>query len=100
MGTVGVAIDVTQERVYERDLLQKNQTLENMFTAMDCGVLTHTLDGTRVIGVNQAALDILGYESEEDLLAHGFDMVADSVVDDDKRCCARSSPRSSRRAIA
>lgn len=84
MGTVGVAIDVTQERAYERDLLQKNQTLENMFTAMDCGVLTHTLDGTRVIGVNQAALDILGYESEEDLLAHGFDMVADSVVDSDK----------------
>ncbi len=84
MGTVGVAIDVTQERAYERDLLQKNQTLENMFTAMDCGVLTHTLDGTRVIGVNRAALDILGYESEEDLLAHGFDMVADSVVDSDK----------------
>lgn len=84
MGTVGVAIDVTQERAYERDLLQKNQTLENMFTAMDCGVLTHTLDGTRVIGVNQAALDILGYESEEDLLAHGFDMVADSVIESDK----------------
>ena len=84
MGTVGVAIDVTQERAYERDLLQKNQTLESIFRAMECGVLTHSLDGTRVIGVNQAALSILGYESEEDLLAHGFDMVADSVVDEDK----------------
>ena len=85
MGTVGVAIDITQERAYEHDLLQKNQALENMFMAMDCGVLTHTLDGSRVIGVNQAALDILGYESEESLLAHGFDMVADSVFDDDKK---------------
>lgn len=84
MGTVGVAIDVTQERAYERDLIQKNETLETMFTAMDCGVLTHSLDGSRVMGVNQAALDILGYESEEDLVAHGFDMVADSVIDEDK----------------
>ena len=28
MGTVGVAIDVTQERAYEREILSKNQTLE------------------------------------------------------------------------
>lgn len=84
MGTVGVAIDITQERAYERDLLQKNQTLESIFKALDCGVLTHSLDGSRVIGVNQAALSILGYESEEELIAHGFDMVADSVVDEDK----------------
>lgn len=84
MGTVGVAIDVTQERAYERDLLQKNQTLETMFKAMDCGVLTHSIDGSRVIGVNQAALAILGYESEEELLAHGFDMVASSVIDEDR----------------
>lgn len=84
MGTVGVAIDITQERAYERDLLQKNHTLETIFMAMDCGVLTHSFDGTRVIGVNQAALTILGYESEEDLIAHGFNMVADSVLDEDK----------------
>lgn len=84
MGTVGVAIDITQERAYEQDLLQKNHTLETIFMAMDCGVLTHSFDGTRVIGVNQAALAILGYESEEDLLAHGFNMIADSVLDEDK----------------
>ena len=32
MGTVGVAIDVTQERVYEQEIVQKNQTLEKIFT--------------------------------------------------------------------
>lgn len=84
MGTVGVAIDATQERAYENDLVQKNQTLETIFTAMECGVLTHSLDGTRVVGVNKAALDILGYSSEDDMLSHGFEMIASSVVDEDK----------------
>ena len=84
MGTVGVAIDITQERAYEQDLLQKNYTLEAMFKAMDCGVLTHSIDGSRVIGVNQAALAILGYDTEEELIAHGFDMVAESVLEEDK----------------
>ncbi len=38
MGTVGVAIDVTQERVYEQEIVQKNQTLEKIFTTIDCGI--------------------------------------------------------------
>lgn len=83
MGTVGVAIDVTQERAYERNLIEKNQTLETIFTSMECGVLTHSLDGTRVLGINQAALSILGYDSVEDMLDHGFDMFAASVEAED-----------------
>ena len=39
MGTVGVAIDVTQERAYEQEIVQKNHTLETIFTTMDCGVI-------------------------------------------------------------
>ncbi len=84
MGTVGVAIDITQERAYEQDLIEKNQTLETIFTAMDCGVLTHSIDGSRVVGVNQAALNILGYSSVDDMMGHGFDMIASSVLDEDK----------------
>lgn len=57
--------------------------METIFTTMDCGVITHSLDGTRLLGINQAALDILGYDSAEDLMAAGFDMVAPSVVDED-----------------
>lgn len=34
MGTVGVAIDVTQERAYEQELVKKNQTLETIFTTI------------------------------------------------------------------
>ncbi len=84
MGTVGVAIDVTQERAYEQELTQKNQTLEMLFTTMDCGVMCHTMDGMRIISINRAALNILGYGSTEEMYQAGFDMVAASVVDEDK----------------
>ncbi|MCM1154105.1 MAG: ATP-binding protein [Roseburia sp.] len=92
MGTVGVAIDVTQERAYAQALVRKNQTLEKIFTTIDCGMMRHTLDGAHVISINRAALKILGYDSQEELEAAGFDLVADSVVEEDKerlRACIR-----------
>ena len=84
MGTVGVAIDVTQERSYAKELIDKNHALEAMFTALDCGVICHSLDGSRIISINSAALRLLDYESLEELTACGFDMVASSVVEEDK----------------
>ncbi len=84
MGTVGVAVDVTQERAYEQDILKKNRILETIFTTLDGGVITHTLDGRRILSINKAALKILGYETLEELEASGFDMVAASVLDEDK----------------
>ncbi|MCI8648190.1 MAG: response regulator [Firmicutes bacterium] len=84
MGTVGVAIDITQERAYEQEIVQKNHTLETIFTTMDCGILCHSVDGSRILKINQAALKILGYESQEELEERGFNMVADSVVAEDK----------------
>lgn len=84
MGTVGVAIDVTQERAYEQEIVQKNRTLETIFTTMDCGILCHSVDGRRILSVNRAALKILGYASQEELMEEGFSMVAASVVDEDK----------------
>ena len=85
MGTVGVGIDVTQERVYKEELVEKNQMLEMIFTTMDCGVMCHSIDGSRILSVNRAALRVLGYESEAELVADGFDMVANSVVEEDKQ---------------
>lgn len=85
MGTVGVAIDVTRERIYEQEIIQKNQTLEKIFTSIDCGVMLHTLDGKLVVNVNRAALTILGYETQEELMADGFDLVAGTVLEEDKQ---------------
>ncbi len=84
MGTVGVAIDVTQERAYEKEIVDKNHMLEMLFTTMDCGVMCHTLDGTRIVSINRAALRILGYETAEEMMADGFDTVASSVLEEDR----------------
>ncbi|MCI8550684.1 MAG: response regulator [Lachnospiraceae bacterium] len=90
MGTVGVAIDVTQERAYEQEIIQKNRTLETIFTTMECGVMCHTTDGARILSINRAALKILGYESQEEMMAEGFDMVAQSVMEEDKETLRKS----------
>ena len=84
MGTVGVAIDVTREQKYAQELLQRSQTLEAIFTSMDCGIMCHSLDGSRITRINGAALRILGYESQEELMAAGFDMMASSVLEEDR----------------
>lgn len=84
MGTVGVAIDVTQERAYEQEIMQKNRTLETIFNNIDCGVMYHSVDGSKIISVNQAALDILGYDSMDEMAENGFDMIASSVVEEDR----------------
>ncbi len=51
MGTVGVAIDVTQERAYEQEIIQKNRTLETIFNNIECGVMYHSVDGSKIISV-------------------------------------------------
>ncbi len=84
MGTVGVAIDITQERAYAEELEMKSRTLETLFTSLECGVMVHTLDGSQVLSINPAALEILGYSSREDMMAGGFHMMADSVLEEDK----------------
>ncbi len=84
MGTVGVAIDITRERSYEQELLQKNRILETIFTTMDCGIMCHSLDGSQVLSINQAALNILGYDSLDNMMADGFDTVAASVLEEDR----------------
>ena len=84
MGTVGVGIDVTKERAYEEELRRENHALETLFTTMDCGVLCHSLDGRRILSVNRAALEILGYQTQEDLSKSGFETIATSVVEEDR----------------
>ncbi|MCI8799947.1 MAG: response regulator [Lachnospiraceae bacterium] len=90
MGTVGVAIDVTQERAYEEEIVQKNRTLEALFTTIDCGVICHTMDGSRILSINRAALQILGYRTQEELMEEGFDMIASSVLEEDREALQES----------
>ncbi len=84
MGTVGMGVDITRERKFEQEVTKKNATLEKIFTSIDCGVMTHSIDGEEVYSANAAALRILGYSSVDEMLAKGFNFVADSVMDEDK----------------
>ncbi|MCH5193600.1 MAG: response regulator [Oscillospiraceae bacterium] len=84
MGTVGIGVDITREREFEQEMMKKSRSLEKVFTSLDCGVLCHSLDGRRIIRINNAALRILGYESRQELEEVGFNMVAASVLDEDK----------------
>lgn len=84
MGTVGIAIDITKTHAYEQEIIKKNKTLETIFTTLDCGIICHSIDGSHIISINAAALKILGYESQEELMDSGFKTVAMSVMDEDK----------------
>jgi len=96
MGTVGVGIDVTQERAYENEIQLKNHTLETIFTTMDCGIICHSVDGSRILSINRAALEILDYHSQQEMMDDGFYTVANTVLDEDKprlRECIQSLVR-------
>ena len=84
MGTVGVGIDVTKERAYEQEIVTKNRNHETILATIDCGVMRHTLDDARILDINRAALRILGYETLEEMMADGFDLIASTVMDEDK----------------
>ena len=84
MGTVGIGIDITRERAFEEEIIHRNRTLEKVLTSIDCGVLCHSVDGKKIISVNDAALRILGYNSAEEMFKAGFDMIAKSVFEEDK----------------
>ncbi|MDE6421354.1 MAG: response regulator, partial [Lachnospiraceae bacterium] len=84
IGAVGVALDVPQERAYEKEIMDKNRALETIFATLDCGVMRHTVDGSRILSVNKAALKILGYETQEELIADGFHLIASTVVKQDR----------------
>lgn len=85
MGTVGVAIDVTKERAYEQEIINKNRDLETLLTTTDCGIMRHSLNDSRILNINTAALKILGYATKEELIADGFNLISPSVLDEDKQ---------------
>ncbi len=84
MGTIGLGIDVTKEQAYEREIIEKTRTLEMLFSTMDCGVMCHSVDGLQILSINQAALRLLGYETQEEMIADGFRLIAQTVADEDK----------------
>ncbi len=63
---------------------KQSHVLEAFFSTTDCGMMRHTVSGSQVLSINRAALTILGYDSQEELMAAGFDLIATSVMEEDK----------------
>jgi len=59
--------------------------LRKIIDSIPCGVLQYRMKDYKIITINQATLKILGYSSLEELEADGFDGVAKTVVDEDKK---------------
>ncbi|MDE6727998.1 MAG: response regulator [Oscillospiraceae bacterium] len=85
MGTVGFALDITKEREFENDIVAKNKMFESMFASIDCGMMWHSCDGKEVYYINKTALKILGYKDVDELMKSGFNYIADSVAEKDKK---------------
>lgn len=62
----------------------QSHALEAFFATTDCGIIRHTVNGAHVLSINRAALNMLSYESQDELMAEGFDLIAASVVKEDK----------------
>lgn len=88
--------DISQEDIqqlldaYRVKQRSQQQVMEDIFTSIDCGLIRHTVDGSRILNINKAALDILDYANAEEMMADGFDGVANSVIDEDKEKLRKS----------
>lgn len=74
-----------ENAVDNEKLENQSQVLEAIFSSTDCGMIRHTVHGNRILGINRAALKILGYKSKTELERAGFDLIAASVVEEDKQ---------------
>ncbi|MDP3445938.1 MAG: PAS domain-containing sensor histidine kinase, partial [Ignavibacteria bacterium] len=67
MGSVGMFTDITQRKKAEEDLKESDEIYKNLIDNMPDGVYKSTHDG-KFLEVNQAMVNILGYDSKEELL--------------------------------
>lgn len=71
------------EKTEEESKWQK--LMSNVFFSMGCGVICHRERDNKILAVNQAALDILGYKTKEEMEKAGFNGIADSIIEEDRQ---------------
>jgi len=74
IGVLGVYEDITERKNAEEALREGQQRLEAVFNASAIGISISRMDDGTVLEVNQAALDIYGYERDEALGRTVFDL--------------------------
>ena len=79
-GVIGVANDITERRRFEEALRRSEESSRALVQHATYGIYRSTLDG-RLLAVNPALVRMLGYDSEEQLLAANLarDVYADAA---------------------
>jgi PAS domain S-box-containing protein len=72
VGVIGVALDITEYRVAERALRLSEQSHRSLFDEAPYGICRFTVAG-QLLQVNPTMVEMLGYESEADLLLRDLD---------------------------
>lgn len=66
------------------DIKNHMHALQRILSSISCGIIQHNQHTNELLTVNEAALEILGYASKEEMAADHFDGVAGTVVPADK----------------
>lgn len=83
MGTIGMAIDLTREKMLETESVRKVIALRKILDTIDCGILTYTKDNV-IVDINKRALKIFGFASKEEFSNSEFNMVSMAVHPEDR----------------
>lgn len=63
---------------------RREKMLLGILSSISCGVIQYNRDTSEILMINEAALEILGYSSKEEIEADNFDGVAATVVPEDR----------------
>ncbi|MCF0202827.1 MAG: response regulator [Bacteroidaceae bacterium] len=75
--------DIHENLKMQSELSGTREELERYLSAVSCGIIQYTRDTNRLLYANGIALQILGYESVEDMQADRFDGVVGTVLPED-----------------
>lgn len=79
---LAVCEDITQRKIAEETLRQSEANYRSLFLSSPCGIYRVALDGTFMF-VNNALVDMLGYDSADELLSKNLEK--DVYADPDER---------------
>lgn len=63
---------------------RSKKNIHNLLSSISCGILQYTRDSSKIVFVNKAALDILGYESMQQLQNDFSNGVANTTIEEDR----------------
>lgn len=83
MGTIGMAIDLTRERLLESETARQALSLRKILDNVDCGILTYTKDN-EIVDINKKALKLFGFSTKDAFIESDFHIISGAVHPDDR----------------